>query len=135
MPTPPHEDFVAGLSPGDPHLERNVRSAPTPLLAALERARHAESVARQAKDTFAVPLILPSEAPAAVAGVRAADAVLDRAIRAHAEAVLACVEAGVLPTAEAAVADAKRALVLAKEEHARRAASPPRPTLPPKVKP
>ena len=122
--------FAPGAALPDPRLEKNVRGASSPLLAALERAKAAVGVAQTASGQCHVVHEHAEPDPAggrSLAALVAADGFLGRAEAVHAAALAACYEAGVLALPVAAVEDAEAALAFALDEVSKRAmAAPPR---------
>lgn len=121
--------FAPGAALPDPRLEKNVRGAPSPLLAALERAKIALGAAREcASHAQAVHECDRSPDPTgarSLAALVSANGIRELAEEAHAKTLAACYEAGVLALPIAAVQDAEAALRFALDEVAKRSQAKP----------
>lgn len=113
--------FAPGAAVHNARLEKNVRGASSPLLAALERAKIAVgATGAAAAHAQEVHDAEEHDTDATLAAFVAANGFRERAQSAYAKALKACYEAGVLAPPVAAVEDAEAALVFALDEVAKR---------------
>lgn len=118
--------FAPGAALPDARLEKNVRGATSPLLAALDRAKIAVgATGAAAAHAQEVHDAEEHDTDATLAAFVAANGFRERAQSAYAKALKACYEAGVLALPVAAVEDAEAALAFALDEVAKRAQSKP----------